>query len=542
MTVDLANIIFVVLSVQCLFISVVFFSLSTYSGEQRTAQSQQFTLLACIFFCFFCYGLICTTLETFEQFFLFENGVTLVFLICMIGFYSQCKRNSFASPVLYLFFIIITVWSIYCFNISPFGQVLVSNHIYLAIYHLLAVICLILAIEYLIRGVAPLKHRKLLSFMTIYIGMVANLTPYVDGGSTIFWLIRAVDLVLISYILFWILLVNSTLHRESVRFKLAFEQAQVAVLMLQSDNQISYQNNTFISRYNPFQKNMAEELPFINSILSVVDRRIENQEGWQGQSAFKVGEENITVQIYAHGLYNAKGEVLLKVFSILDTTEQSRYKNLLESYGKQLSELSAKLLEIQETERAHIARELHDDIGQQLTLLKFSISSVQGMDNQKALLEKVEAALESVRGLSRQLRPAILDEMGLPTALEWLVRQLENTETTITLAIKEPYFNISHPMDINFFRLIQEIVNNALKHANANEIQIKLLSTPDSIRLTVSDDGDGFDVSAKSNYSDNSVSFGLLSIRERVKLTNGRMDLVSAPGEGTQYIIEAFHE
>ena len=542
MTVDLANIVFVILSVQCLFISVIFFSLSSYSAEQNSEESKQFTLLSCIFFCHFVYCLFSMSLDSFEQFFLFENGVTILFLISMITFYVKCKRESPPSNFLYILLIAITILCMYVFNFSDKGNTLLESPLYLGVYHVTTFTCIFLGVDYLLHGEAPIKHRKMLAFTTIYVSSVANLTPYVDAGTTVFWLIRAVDIVLISYILFWILLVNSLLHSESVRFKLAFEQAQVAVLMLYNNNQVAYQNSTFVSRYNPFQKSDANHLPFMQSIFSVVDRKLENQEGWQGNTAFKIGEEEVTVQIFAHGLYNASGDILLKVYSILDTTKQSRYKKLLETYGKQLSDLSAKLLDIQETERAHIARELHDDIGQQLTLIKFSISSDRDLSSNSELFEKVENALESVRGLSRQLRPVILDEMGLPSALKWFVRQIKSTQTKLILSIEEPYSLIPHPIDINLFRLIQEIVNNALKHANANTIQITLLSTREVIRLIVSDDGEGFNVETESSTINRTQSFGLLSIKERVKLMNGRIDLTSDPIKGTQYVIEVFHE
>ena len=176
----------------------------------------------------------------------------------------------------------------------------------------------------------------------------------------------------------------------------------------------------FSNRYNPFHRIAGGDIPIIKSTLVLIDNKLDNHESWQSELAFTLGKENVTVQCFAHGLYNLKGEILLKVLSILDITEQTKYKKLLEDYSGQLNELSTKLLDIQESERAKIARELHDDIGQQLTLLKFCISSDKSLSNKSALFRTAwKNLLQSVRSLSRQLRPAILDELGLPSAIQW---------------------------------------------------------------------------------------------------------------------------
>ena len=85
----------------------------------------------------------------------------------------------------------------------------------------------------------------MLSGVSLYVGLVSNLTPYVDAGSTLFWVIRLIDLAIISYMLAWVVMINGQLHKESVRFKLAFEHAQVAVVMLDAKDEIAYENKTF---------------------------------------------------------------------------------------------------------------------------------------------------------------------------------------------------------------------------------------------------------------------------------------------------------
>ena len=213
----------------------------------------------------------------------------------------------------------------------------------------------------------------------------------------------------------------------------------------------------------------------------------------------------------------------------------------LERQNAELKSLSAKVIEVQEAERRRLAVELHDDLGQLLTGLKMSLEkSPQGeaqpvkKENQQAL-EIVQELLRKIRDLTLDLRPAMLDDLGLFAALDWFFRRYTNQTNIRVIHNVEPLEEKRFPalLENNVFRLIQEALTNVARHASVAEVTVTVNLEPQLLSVSIIDTGKGFDLEALEP----GLSTGLSGMRERVNSVSGEYRISTAPGEGT--IIEA---
>ena len=218
-------------------------------------------------------------------------------------------------------------------------------------------------------------------------------------------------------------------------------------------------------------------------------------------------------------------------------TERQRAERLLRESSERLQHLSWRLLSVQEEERRALARELHDDVGQQLAALKLNLG-VLGRDpsdpaNQRRHLDCLEITdhiLEQIRDAARNLRPSVLDDMGLPAALHWYARrQAERAGCEIVVEDRCP--PLPAEIETAAFRIVQEAVNNAIRHGGARRITIVATVDDRRLSLAVRDDGSGFD--PKGQVGGQGAGMGLSSMRERAELMGGRFTLGSQPGAGT---------
>ena len=211
-----------------------------------------------------------------------------------------------------------------------------------------------------------------------------------------------------------------------------------------------------------------------------------------------------------------------------DITERERDRNALEAQSVRLQRLSLRLLEVQEQEKRHLARELHDELGQLLTATKLRVQQLGA--TQPAVHElsaDLDRALTQVRTMSLDLRPSMLDDLGLVAALRWYVNR------QATLGRFEMKFDASGletrpdpAVETAAFRIVQEALTNVLRHARATKVMVRVWRDDARLRLEVRDDGCGFDPARRSGSS------GLLGMRERATLLGGNLTLESAPGRG----------
>jgi PAS domain S-box-containing protein len=238
-----------------------------------------------------------------------------------------------------------------------------------------------------------------------------------------------------------------------------------------------------------------------------------------------------TFRVYVEPLRNAEGTILGCIGVALDITERKKAE-------QELEHLSRRLLEVQEGERRALARELHDEFGQLLTALQLSLEA-SARAPAAAFQEKlgdcqslVWELLSRVRKLSVDLRPAMLDDLGLVATLSWHCEQFQ-TRTGISVTFRNEGLTrrFPGPMESAAYRIVQEGLTNVARHAQARSAAVLLWSDAKSLTLRIEDQGVGFDPGTKLALGSSS---GLLGMRERATLLGGRLTIESQPGSGTR--------
>ncbi|NGZ08665.1 MAG: PAS domain S-box protein [Nitrospira sp. LK70] len=237
-----------------------------------------------------------------------------------------------------------------------------------------------------------------------------------------------------------------------------------------------------------------------------------------------------------------KAEVLLRqAHEALEMRVQERTAEL-SAANHSLRILSSRLMQVQEEERSRLARDLHDEVGQLLTALKIDLQDIRHGEAEKARfgslsdsLELVDRLLTQVRSLALDLRPSLLDDLGLVSALRWYAnRQAARNGWTLSLLVEGMAGRVPVPIEVACFRVAQEALTNVAKYARAKTIDLALRRQDEEVTLIIQDDGVGFDVPSARRRAQGGQSVGLLGMEERVRLAGGSLVISSTPGEGTR--------
>lgn len=229
--------------------------------------------------------------------------------------------------------------------------------------------------------------------------------------------------------------------------------------------------------------------------------------------------------------------------NVIDVSEQVRVQEELQRSEQAMHQLSSLLITAQENERKRIANELHDGIGQRLSAIKFSVEDIlrnaekasdhNSLERMNGVVDKIRDTIEEVRRTSMDLRPSILDDLGLVATINWFCREFGSMfpgiEVQKEVMIEET--TLREELKVVIFRIMQEALHNITKHASATRVEISLKQVNEALVLEVQDNGRGFILDAEVV---NGPSLGLKSMRERAELMGGSFDLVSACGEGTR--------
>ena len=242
---------------------------------------------------------------------------------------------------------------------------------------------------------------------------------------------------------------------------------------------------------------------------------------------------------YSSPLLNEDGQPRGAIVVLVDITEPKRVETALLRLQVDLREFVSQVQSEREQEKAFLARELHDELGQALTALKMDVVWVMEKlsAGQETLVKKLEKMLlllngtvVAMRRISANLRPLMLDDLGIVAAADWLVGNFrERSSAECRLSITDPAFHLAEPYATAVFRILQEALTNIAKHALASLVEISIGEINGEVRLSIADNGRGFSATDPRK----SDSFGLMGVRERVYMLNGSVDINSAPGHGT---------
>jgi PAS domain S-box-containing protein len=343
------------------------------------------------------------------------------------------------------------------------------------------------------------------------------------------------------------------LRASESRFRSLVEQSLTGVYVIQNDS-FAYVNPQFAEIFGYSRDELLSRLPVLSAVhepdRALVARNLRERLTGQAQTiryAFRGRrKDGRVIEVEVHGTridWNGQAAIL---GTLVEITERKQAEEALKQHKERLQVLSRHLVDVQEAERRHLARELHDEIGQGLTAFKISLQTLpptaDSGGRQKQVEESIrliDGLLDQVRNLSLNLRPPLLDDLGLSPALRWLVNedcQRAGLQPQLRMDPALPRFEPA--LETACFRIIQEALTNVARHAAARRVTVEVACENDLVHLKVQDDGKGFDYAAARQRAAEGTSLGLLAMEERAALAAGHFTLSSQPGQGT--VVEAW--
>jgi two-component system sensor histidine kinase UhpB len=249
----------------------------------------------------------------------------------------------------------------------------------------------------------------------------------------------------------------------------------------------------------------------------------------------------VWTETYWSTLRDRSGRTVGLIGAVRDITERKEYENALKRSESQLRMLSQRILQIQEDERGRIARDLHDQLGQELVFLKMKAQSLAEQmsnssdrhDSMVELLNLIDQTRATSHRIALSIRPGILDNLGLVQAVQWYAEEFEQ-RTSVACFVRATAEDVEVPESVATagYRILQEALTNVCRHSRASEAHIDIKKSGKGLILRISDNGVGFDSGSLSEKN----SLGLLGMRERARLVGGSVKVTSRCSAGTQVV------
>ena len=342
------------------------------------------------------------------------------------------------------------------------------------------------------------------------------------------------------------------------RFRAIFNQSFQFIGLLNPDGTVLEVNQSTLDfiglRYNEVVGRPLWKMRPRNTLKAVRQRIKEAvQEAAQGRFVrfeFTVTlppEPPRTIDLSIKPVLNEKGGVIWLLTEGRDMTEHQRVEEELRKSEARLRRLSSQVLMAQETERRRVAKELHDGIGQYLSAIKYRVENALARENQdrsqdrtalslREMIPVIQEAIAETRRICMDLRPSILDDLGILSTISWFSREFQKTfagvRIDLNLALEEN--RIPGPLKTIIFRIIQEAMNNIAKHSQASKIRLTLSRKNHRLLLEITDNGRGFKVREALTLDPEGRGLGLASMQERAELFGGSFRIHSREGLGTK--------
>ncbi|MBA4417311.1 MAG: hypothetical protein C0392_05310 [Syntrophus sp. (in: bacteria)] len=346
---------------------------------------------------------------------------------------------------------------------------------------------------------------------------------------------------------------NKALRNSEERYRTLVETAREGVWVVDTHANTVYVNSKMAEMlgYAPHEMNGKPLFDFMDDAGRLVARKKlkQRKKGITEQHDIcflnKDGTPLWTI-VNTNALYDGQGNFVAAFAMITDITDRKRMEDELRTSREQLRSLAVHLEQVREEERKSISREIHDELGQALTCMKMDISDlgmeyISGEADKASMSQKTEELLlfidktiDSVRRISAELRPSILDDLGLVAAIQWLASDFEERSGICCIVdiIDEPVV----PGDIAtaLFRILQESLTNVVRHSGASHMSIALYLEGDCLILSIHDNGRGM----KEGLFHMGTSLGFLGMRERLIPFGGEVTVAGSEGEGTTVIVK----
>jgi PAS domain S-box-containing protein len=338
-------------------------------------------------------------------------------------------------------------------------------------------------------------------------------------------------------------LAEKALRESEERYRELFENAKDAIYVHDLSGRYTSMNHA-AEKITGYSRQEIIGKHFSNFIaprdLKHVRKNLCKKLDEQGETSYEVDlvtkdRRRVPVEVSSRLIYE-NGQAIGVQGTARDITERKRSQEALQIYSR-------RLIEAQEAERQSLARELHDEIGQVLTAVRINLQTVQSSCRSDASLPHVEEsivivdeALGRIRDISLELRPSLLDDLGLASALRWYVDRYGQRTGIVAevLCGFEEGGRLPRDLETECFRIAQEALTNVARHAHASRVRVDLEEGLEQLRLTIADNGIGFDSETLLQTTSSALTLGLRGMRERVLAMHGRIEIESAPGNGTK--------
>jgi PAS domain S-box-containing protein len=344
---------------------------------------------------------------------------------------------------------------------------------------------------------------------------------------------------------------EEALRESEQKYSTLVEDALIGVYIIK-DGKIRFANEKFAEIYGYLKSEMIgmdsldlvhpKDRPFIAEMRK---KRLNSEKVPSEYEVRGLKKNGKTIWVNRSlSLINYKGGPAISGI-VSDMTKRRKAENALRESGKELRILSNQLLSAEEKERKRIARELHDGIGQALSAIKFSVENSLGqlrkisdqstLESLKMIIPLTQKTIEEVRTIVKDLRPSILDDLGILATINWFCREFQKVYTGIRIEMEIDVQENIIPSSLKtvIYRILQEALNNVAKHSRADLVQLSLLEKNNRIIMSIKDNGVGFDVSKTISLKPSRRGFGLTSMRERAGLSGADFDVFSGAGQGT---------
>jgi PAS domain S-box-containing protein len=344
--------------------------------------------------------------------------------------------------------------------------------------------------------------------------------------------------------------VEKALNLEKENFRHSLDDSPLGVRIVTTEGDTIYANQTILNFYGYDSLGELQRTPLKDrytpaSYVQAQKRKHQRESGDLSASDYEISivrknGEIRHLQVFRKGvLWDGARQ-----FQILynDITERKKDEEEIRKSKKLLEDLHKHLDEIRENERAQISREIHDQIGQSLTALKLDLNWMEKYIKEtnpetvakfQDMIELVTGTIKDVQRISSDLRPGILDDLGLAAAIEWYSDEFEK-RSGIRCSLKLDDSIFGDPQkNLVFFRVLQEALTNVIRHANASSVTIKLHQTQKGTTLTIQDNGIGI----TAEMIESTKALGLMGMRERVRQFDGKVDVSSKKGQGTKLTV-----